>query len=75
MPGSCIVISTMAAAALGNTFSDIMGIGSAWYVESLAAKVGIKPPSLSPIQLNMNISRWAANGVSETGLCLFPFKL
>lgn len=63
MLGSVITISTMAAAALGNTFSDIMGIGSAWYVESLATKVGIKPPNLSPIQLTMNISRWAANMV------------
>ncbi|XP_034242526.1 uncharacterized protein LOC117646006 isoform X2 [Thrips palmi] len=61
MLGSVITISTMAAAALGNTFSDIMGIGSAWYVESLATKIGIKPPNLSPIQLTMNRSRWAAN--------------
>lgn len=61
MLGSIITISTMAAAALGNTFSDIMGIGSAWYVESLATKVGIKPPNLSPIQLSMSVSRWAAN--------------
>ncbi|KAK3924114.1 Transmembrane protein 65 [Frankliniella fusca] len=66
MLGSVIAISTMAAAALGNTFSDIMGIGSAWYVESLAAKVGIKPPALSPIQLDMKSSRWAAN----MGRCL-----
>lgn len=64
MLGSVITISTMAAAALGNTFSDVMGIGSAWYVESLAAKVGIKPPALSPIQLDMKSSRWAANMVS-----------
>lgn len=61
MLGTCITISTMAAAALGNTFSDIMGIGSAWYVESLVAKIGIKPPNLSPIQLNMKRSRWIAN--------------
>lgn len=60
----------MAAAALGNTFSDVMGIGSAWYVESLAAKVGMKPPSLSPVQLNMNVSRWAANGVSKNVMFL-----
>ena len=30
----------MAAAALGNTISDLLGIGSAWYVESLADKLG-----------------------------------
>jgi len=59
--GSMITISTMAAAALGNTFSDIMGLGSAWYVEQVAAKVGIKPPALSPIQVNMKSSRICAN--------------
>ena len=30
----------MAAAAFGNTVSDMMGIGSAWYVESWADKLG-----------------------------------
>jgi len=59
--GSIMTISTMAAAALGNTFSDIMGIGSAWYVESMAAKIGIKAPELSPIQLDMKSARWASN--------------
>ena len=34
-------ISTMAAAALGNTISDLLGTGSAWYVESLADKLGM----------------------------------
>ena len=33
-------ISTMAAAALGNTISDMLGIGSAWYVESFADRLG-----------------------------------
>ena len=33
-------ISTMAAAALGNTISDLLGTGSAWYVESFADKLG-----------------------------------
>ena len=54
-------MSTMAAAALGNTISDLMGIGSAWYVESLADKLGARPPDLSPEQLEMRSSRLAAN--------------
>jgi hypothetical protein len=29
--GMTLGISTMAAAALGNTISDVAGIGSAWY--------------------------------------------
>ncbi|CAB0008930.1 unnamed protein product [Nesidiocoris tenuis] len=59
--GSVIVMSTMAAAALGNTFSDIMGLGSAYYVETAASKIGIKPPPLSPVQLDMSSSRIASN--------------
>ncbi len=38
----------MAAAALGNTISDVAGIGSAWYIEDLANKIGIKDPKLTP---------------------------
>lgn len=59
--GSIITLSTMAAAALGNTLSDVLGIGSAWYVENVAAKIGVKPPALSPIQLDMKSSRIFAN--------------
>ncbi|XP_065220999.1 transmembrane protein 65 [Planococcus citri] len=59
--GSLITLSTMAAAALGNTFSDIMGIGSAYYVEKAASKLGVKQPALSPIQMNMSKSRLFAN--------------
>lgn len=51
----------MAAAALGNTISDVMGIGSAWYVEMAATRVGLRPPNLSPIQLDMKPARRAAN--------------
>ncbi|CAG5087342.1 Similar to TMEM65: Transmembrane protein 65 (Homo sapiens) [Cotesia congregata] len=59
--GAIISISTMAAAALGNTISDILGIGSATYVERLAQKIGFKPPKLTPIQLDLPRSRRAAN--------------
>ncbi|KAL3269059.1 hypothetical protein HHI36_008142 [Cryptolaemus montrouzieri] len=59
--GSYLCISTMAAAALGNTFSDVLGIGSAFYVERLANKIGYSPPKLSPIQMDMSCSRNSAN--------------
>ncbi|GLH15583.1 Uncharacterized protein GBIM_20006 [Gryllus bimaculatus] len=36
--GTMMVLSTMAAAALGNTISDVLGIGSAWYVERMACR-------------------------------------
>ncbi|KAG0725106.1 Transmembrane protein 65 [Chionoecetes opilio] len=59
--GTGLGISTMAAAALGNTISDLAGIGSAWYVENVAVKIGIMPPELSPEQLESMGARWSAN--------------
>ncbi|KAJ9594020.1 hypothetical protein L9F63_014580 [Diploptera punctata] len=70
MLGSFMVLSTMAAAALGNTISDVMGIGSAWYVERLAIRIGMQPPKLSPIQLDMPSSRRAANMGRALGVTL-----
>ena len=57
-------ISTMAAAGLGNTISDVLGIGSAYYVERGCEYLGLKPPDLTPIQMEMKSSRRAANNVS-----------
>lgn len=57
--GVTLGISTMAAAALGNLISDVAGIGSAWYVESLSSKVGIKAPVLTPEQLSMSSTTWS----------------
>lgn len=57
-------ISTMAAAGLGNTISDVLGIGSAYYVERGCEYLGLKPPDLTPIQMEMKSSRRAANYVS-----------
>ncbi|XP_073944524.1 uncharacterized protein isoform X2 [Choristoneura fumiferana] len=59
--GAFITISTMAAAALGNTFSDVIGIGSSYYVERAAAMLGMAPPPLSPVQLDMPVSRRFSN--------------
>ncbi|XP_063702771.1 uncharacterized protein LOC134832615 isoform X1 [Culicoides brevitarsis] len=56
-----ITISTMAAAGLGNTISDVIGIGFSSYVERLAERVGIRPPNLTPIQMEMKSSRRASN--------------
>ncbi|XP_015191168.1 PREDICTED: uncharacterized protein LOC107074334 isoform X3 [Polistes dominula] len=54
-------ISTMAAAALGNTVSDIIGIGSTNWVEILVEKVGIKRPHLSNAQSKLRRTRMAVN--------------
>lgn len=49
----------MAAAGLGNALSDVAGIGSAWYVEKLAARVGIRHPHLSKPQIDMTSTKVA----------------
>jgi hypothetical protein len=48
--GVTLGISTMAAAALGNLFSDIAGLGLGGTIESLAAKLGIETPQLTKAQ-------------------------
>ncbi|KAF4533553.1 hypothetical protein B566_EDAN001038 [Ephemera danica] len=68
--GLTLGISTMAAAALGNTISDIAGIGSAWYIENLVTKIGFKPPSINPILLNMKTCRRVANLGRALGVCI-----
>lgn len=60
----------MAAAALGNAISDVAGIGSAWYVEELASKVGIKDPDLTPSQMASGSVRWASNFGRAAGVMI-----
>ncbi|TMW53911.1 hypothetical protein DOY81_000968 [Sarcophaga bullata] len=79
--GTFMCISTMAAAGLGNTISDVLGIGSAYYVERGCEYLGLKPPDLTPIQMEMKSSRRAANNGRIIGItvgCLigmFPLLL
>lgn len=47
--------STMAAAALGNTISDVAGVFSGGVVEDMARKAGIDVPRLTAKQLDMRI--------------------
>lgn len=47
----------MAAAALGNTISDIFGLGLASYVEQFCTFIGIVAPDLTPTQQNMAITQ------------------
>ncbi|KAF8767269.1 Transmembrane protein 65 like protein [Argiope bruennichi] len=56
--GITLGISTMAAAGLGNTLSDVAGIGSAWYVERIAFRIGVKSPTLTPAQTAFPIFLW-----------------
>lgn len=63
--GTVFGLSTLAAAALGNTISDLAGIGSAWYVESAADKIGVTAPLLTQQQLDSSGARWSANAVRD----------
>ena len=62
--GMFMCISTMAAAGLGNTISDVMGLGLAHYVEKFCEFLGFTPPKLTPEQINLTISRRVAAYVS-----------
>lgn len=62
--GVYMAISTMAAAALGNTISDIFGLGLASYVEQFCTFIGIVAPDLTPTQQNMAITQRAGSLVS-----------
>jgi len=42
--------SVMTCAALGNTISDVCGIGLAGYVEAISEKLGLPVPNLTPAQ-------------------------
>ncbi|XP_055853470.1 transmembrane protein 65 isoform X2 [Episyrphus balteatus] len=68
--GAFMCISTMAAAGLGNTISDILGIGTAFYVERFCAFLGLRPPDLVPIQMEMKESRRAANSGRIIGITI-----
>lgn len=68
--GITLGISTMAAAALGNTISDLFGIGSAWYVERMAAKLGVQAPALTLEQLELPISRIASTAGRAVGVTI-----
>jgi len=68
--GASLTISTMAAAALGNTLSDVFGVGSAWYVEASARRLGMNPPNLTEEQLESTSARIAVNGGRAFGVMI-----
>lgn len=57
-------LSTMAAAALGNTISDVLGLGLAHYVEQFCVFLGMESPDLTPTQQNMPITQRIGTTVS-----------
>jgi hypothetical protein len=79
--GVTLGISTMAAAGLGNAISDVAGIGSAWYVESISSKIGIRSPNLNAQQEQQRSVRYTVQSGRVVGIvvgCLigmFPLLL
>lgn len=57
-------LSTMAAAGLGNTISDVLGLGLAHYVERFCEFLGLRPPKLTQEQMELRSSRRVASYVS-----------
>ena len=55
-------ISVLAAAALGNTMSDLVGIFFGGYVELLADRMGLPQPKFSPAVADSIYARVAKNG-------------
>ena len=51
--------STMAAAGVGNLFSDAAGVGLGGVIEGIAIRVGIQAPALSMEQSALPAARWA----------------
>ena len=47
--GKTFMLSTMAAAALGNMVSDVAGISLAKYIEQGATALGFRPPPLPAV--------------------------
>ncbi|XP_043947124.1 uncharacterized protein LOC108031632 isoform X2 [Drosophila biarmipes] len=64
--GHVITLSTMAAAGLGNTISDILGITMATYVENGCQILGLKQPKLTPAQFELKSSKRSS---SYVGTC------
>ena len=68
--GASLGLSSLAAAALGNTLSDVAGIQAGGIIESLASKLGLPDPDLSQKQLKMKISRYVTVFASMVGVAI-----
>ena len=57
--GAALGLSTLAAAAIGNLFSDVVGLGAGGFIERYAERLGIPPHKLSPAQLRrVDVARY-----------------
>jgi len=68
--GLMLGITTMAAAAVGNTISDVAGVGMGSYIESFANRMGFAMPALTPQQLDMKKTRFASSFGAAFGVSI-----
>lgn len=61
-------VSTMAAAGLGNTLSDCVGLFTGDWIESMATKAGVKEPKMSEEQLESSVAKRTKSISSVLGL-------
>mmetsp|Transcript_13685 Transcript_13685/g.24535 ORF Transcript_13685/g.24535 Transcript_13685/m.24535 type:complete len:262 (+) Transcript_13685:287-1072(+) len=79
--GVTLGLSTMASAALGNTVSDVFGIGLGKYIELAASRIGLPSPGLSNEQLMMRQTKLVSVLASSIAICvgcllgMFPLLL
>eukprot|EP00752_Nemacystus_decipiens_P010140 g9036.t1 len=66
--GIAMGISTMAAAALGNTISDVAGVGLGGFIETMATKLGLPQAKLSRAQMLLQSTRTASLVGSALGV-------
>lgn len=60
----------MAAAGIGNAISDVAGVGSAQFVESVSHKLGVPKPNLDPRQYAFRSTIWAINVGRAIGVAI-----
>ncbi|CAD7929067.1 unnamed protein product [Amoebophrya sp. A25] len=63
-------VSTLAAAGLGNLFSNIIGMGLAEWIEYFAEKIGLPRPKMSRAQKRTHLARITGLAGTITGLTI-----
>lgn len=63
-------LHTLTAAAFGQIFSDLSGVMFGGTVEAMVAKMGLKPPAISPAQRLLPAAKLANTGGMAIGVVL-----
>ena len=69
--GARLGLSTLAAAGIGNWFSDIVGLGAGGYIGDLSSKLGLASPQLTETQQStraVRLSRVILHHIIFSGL-------